>query len=233
MTDWAALFVSIAGVITAVGVALVTIPDKYRIPLILSVSAAIAVGIGVSLYGLVISERDSSSTTLGVPPAATSGLPTTRVPTELPNRTTPPDLDMLDTPPPAPGPPEPGIYAINKPFYSEGAMMLTLESIEVVADRIKVNVLYKNVGDSYVTLECTGMEGLKRLFLDMEPSETVYAVDSTCAHDASAMRLQTGETSHRWATFPNRLRSSAQPFSVRWYPDKFGSGVEGIVLRSE
>ena len=223
MTDWAAIFVSIAGVVVAVVVAYATIPPQHRNPLVITVSVLVIVGVGIGLYGLTSAGR--SDTTRGTPPIST---------TESPDRMDPPSF-VSPTETPVPGPPKPGTYVINRPIFADSTWTLTLESIEITTEIIKVNILYENIGNSNHPYSCTETpDSLSRIFLSMEPSKTIYATDSFCASNPSFDNdLLPGETRRSWASFPNILTSGTQPFAVRWYPNRFGRGVEGIALQPQ
>ncbi|OLT20792.1 hypothetical protein BJF78_35100 [Pseudonocardia sp. CNS-139] len=128
---------------------------------------------------------------------------------------------LLPTASAAAEPPGAGTYRIARQLHSSATWLLTLTTVDVSADAMTVNVVYRNVGSGPAELYCPSVTGN----VIVAGQDVLEERGSYCAgRREQRWSVSPGEELTIWGVFP-RLRDGEVPFSLRWFNWGTTSGI--------
>jgi hypothetical protein len=112
-----------------------------------------------------------------------------------------------------------GTRTLNKQIYDSGMYRLSLVSIEVKAQEIKINTVYKNYSSVAQYFTCpTAEKDPEYSSVALSDGQTVKPSDSFCAaeHPGENLTLQGNASIDGWMVFPV-VPAPGTSFTLNWY----------------
>ncbi|WDZ84913.1 hypothetical protein [Micromonospora cathayae] len=194
--------------------------------------AIVTVLAGVAVVGAVggnyLANRDDRAATDRTVDAGRT--PDADAPTGGPGATGGPDSAAPSTKPPAgsststapsapPGDGQPRTYRLDRVFYDQASMTVTLVNAEVTGSKLRLNVRYRNGSVVPWTLNCpTAAEDRESAQLTLADGRTVQAESTYCAttRPGESFDLAPGRELTSWAVFPV-VPQVGSSFELSWY----------------
>jgi hypothetical protein len=117
--------------------------------------------------------------------------------------------------------------SVNRTMFSSGGQSVTLASLAVIGDKLRVNMRYENRSSVAWNLVCPAeVEDLRSSWVTVS-GRTVYPDDSWCVqtHPGQGVTIEAGQSVDSWARYPVVPDKDAS-FSLQWYNLPAVSGLK-------
>ena len=126
----------------------------------------------------------------------------------------------------------PGVYQVNRQFYNDGSLILSLDRVQISQQGKAVfYVTYSNIGSSPQALTCQGGSDPALATLALANGEVINSIVSYCSDhpDLQSISVLPGHTLTSYAIFAS-TKGLARPFSFSWSSSSLSGTVPGVQL---
>jgi hypothetical protein len=122
----------------------------------------------------------------------------------------------------------PGAHQVNRQFFDDGSLTMTLTTISVSGDRMTVDVVYRNTTSTSRALGCAGYGDPSIVTISLAGGRTLHATKTYCSDHPLALFAIGPRSDYRSYAVFKLPGSFPQPFSFHWPYGSLTGSVSGI-----